>query len=131
MTAPGIHVDHANSLIIGWALVSEIDGEPVFNDHGTHFPADQQLLKAALAFAANGDGMVKLMHDGERAGQIAFIMPVTDEIAKANGFQSRVTGLLVGIRVDPAMLAKFESGELTGLSPAVHGPAEGWEIDDG
>ena len=38
------------------------------------------------------------------------------EIAKALDITTKRTGLLVGLRPDAAMLAKFKSGELSGFS---------------
>jgi hypothetical protein len=46
-----------------------------------------------------------------------FAFPMTTDIAKAFGVETKTTGLMIGLKPDNnAMLAKFKSGELTGFS---------------
>lgn len=134
MTSPGIYVE--DGVIYGFAVVSEVNGEPVYWGAGnTYVPSGQQLLKAAMhfaqdAFASDSVGKVLVNHEGESVGQLLFAWPLNPEINAAMGISCPLSGLLVGVKVDEATLSKFESGELTGLSPHVNGQAEVTEYDD-
>ena len=55
-------------------------------------------------------------HSRMSAGTIVHSFPLTTEIAKAMGVSSDKTGWMVACAPDPAMLAKFKSGDLTGFS---------------
>lgn len=131
MTARGIHIDKANTLIFGWAVISEIDGQEFFNVHDTHVPANQELLKAAMDYATDRDAKVLMNHTGAPVGELLFAFPVTSEIAAAMGFTSKFNGLLVGIKANETLLAKFEDGTLTGFSPFISGESEVTETIDG
>jgi hypothetical protein len=120
MSAPGIFVDRANQLIFSWAMVSEVNGAPHYNTNGTHFDPSG-LLKAALGYALDGNGTILKNHEGGTVGKVCFIFPVTTEVAKAMGFGSKLTGILLAIRPDDmTMLDQFESGQLTGFSSPDH-----------
>ena len=73
------------------------------------------MLKAAADFAA-GARPGKEMHSGPDVGQHVFLFPMTGEIAKALGIETKKTGLLIGYKPPADMLAKFKSGEFTGFS---------------
>lgn len=109
-----LKVDEGLGLVMGHAIVCNIDGEPYFDLQGDHIPEDS-MLKAALDFMENSR-MAKEMHDGEAAGQVVFAFPLTTEIAKAFGIETKVTGLMIAMRPDKDMLQKFQLGELTGFS---------------
>ena len=121
-------------IVFGWAIICTIDGQPYFDLNidrdgplmGQRVPEnvpDDVMLRAAAEFAKTarpGNDM----HDGPDVGTFDFIFPLTAEMAQAFGIQTRVTGLLVGYRPTPDLLAKFKSGERRGFS------IEGWR-DDG
>lgn len=114
-------VDEALGIVIGWAIVCTKNGEPYFDLQDDHIP-DNSMLKAAADFMLNSR-MGCEMHardangEVEPNGDIVFAFPLTAEIAKALEIDTPQTGLLVGWKPgDPASLAKFKSGELTGFS---------------
>ena len=49
-------------------------------------------------------------------GWCSFPWPMTEDIAKAFGIETEKTGLMIAIKPDEAMLAKFRDGTLTGFS---------------
>ena len=101
-------------MVIAYAIVCSQFGEPYVDRHGDHIPEDV-MLRAAKRFAQSAR-LAKVMHEGDQAGTVDFIMPLTDDIKKAAGLDGPVTGLLVGIRPDPALVEKVESGELNDIS---------------
>jgi hypothetical protein len=113
-------VDAELGLVFGWAIVSNIEGEPYFDLQDDHIP-EPVMLKASAAYMA-GDRVAGDMHqwvDGKplQIGKILFAWPVTQDVSKAVGINSKQTGLLIGMKVDtPEVLAKFKSGEYTGFS---------------
>ena len=79
------------------------------------------MLKSALDFMENSQ-VAREMHgktpEGQRkqAGTVVFAFPLTADIAKALDIETSTTGLLIAVKPDATMLAKFKSGELTGFS---------------
>ena len=107
-------------LVVGYAIVSKIEGELYFDHHGDHIPEDS-MLKASVDFMKNyrvsGD-MHQRNEDGtaKKDGDVVFAFPLTEEIAKSLDIEVKKTGLIVGIMPSVAVLDKFESGEYTGFS---------------
>lgn len=109
-----LKVDDNLGLVLGWAVVCKVEDTEYFDTQGDHIPEDA-MLKAATDFMLNsrtaGD-----MH-AKADGKIVFCWPMTSDIAKAFGFTTKQTGLLVAMKPDsPEILAKFRSGEYTGFS---------------
>lgn len=109
-----IKFDENLGLVLGWAIVCKEDGEPYFDTQGDHIPEDA-MLKASAEFMAHSR-VAKEMHRGDPVGAFVFAFPVTDEICKAMGIESRRTGLMVGVRPSADVLAKARAGKLTGFS---------------
>lgn len=109
-----VKVDEKLGLVFGFAIVSKIDGEDYFDLQGDNIPEDA-MLKAALDFMVNSR-VAKEMHSGDAAGTVVFAFPLTTDIAKALEIETKQTGLLIAMRPDVGMLAKFASGEFTGFS---------------
>lgn len=108
-------VDRALGLVLGWAIVCKVDGQPYFDLQGDHIP-EEVMVKAAAEFMENSRA-AKAMHAGPDRGSILFAMPMTEEIAKAYGFDTGGKyGLMVAAKFDEGVLAKFDSGEYTGFS---------------
>jgi len=121
-------VNEELGLVFGFSIVCKVKGEDYYdlniekNAKGEwervpeHIP-EQTMLKAAHDFA-KGARPGNDMHDGPDTGQYAFLMPWTAEIAKAFGYDGvpPMTGLMVAYHAEPAVLAKFKSGEYTGFS---------------
>lgn len=108
-------VDRALGLVLGWAIICKVDGQPYFDLQDDHIPEDV-MLKASAEFMENSRA-AKAMHAGPDRGSILFAFPMTEEIAKVYGFDTKgKTGLMVAAKFDDEVLAKFDSGEYTGFS---------------
>jgi hypothetical protein len=108
-----------------WAFTStNPDGSAHFDHHGDTI--DRDFIKAAMDFMVDGGGAVDEMHDGEARpdARVAFAFPMTPEIAKAFGIETKTTGLMVALKVSDEQLAKLKSGEYTGVSIAGLGTRE-------
>jgi hypothetical protein len=108
-------VDRALGLVLGWAIICKVDGQPYFDLQDDHIPEDV-MLKSSAEFMENSR-VAKEMHAGTAKGSILFAFPMTEEIAKVYGFDTGgKTGLMVAAKFDEEVLAKFDSGEYTGFS---------------
>lgn len=107
-------IDKKHGLVFGWGIVCKENGVDYVDVQDDHIPEDS-MLEAAADFA-KGARPGKEMHSGDDVGQHVFLFPLTSDIAKALGIETKKTGLLVGYMPPPDMLAKFESGEYTGFS---------------
>jgi len=108
-------VDDELGVVFGWAIVCKVDGEPYFDTQDDHIPEDA-MLKASLDFALSGaEG--KEMHKGDPDGEMIYRFPLTDQIKKAMGIESKLSGLIVGYKPNsPEILEKFRDGTYTGFS---------------
>lgn len=108
-------VDRALGLVLGWAIVCKVDGQDYFDLQGDNIP-EEVMLKGAAEFMENSRA-AKAMHAGPDRGSILFAFPMTEEIAKVYGFDTKgKSGLMVAAKFDDGVLAKFDSGEYTGFS---------------
>lgn len=120
-----LKVQEELGLVIGYAIVSKVDGSEYFDLQGDHIP-EQVMLKAAMDFAQNsrtagemhrGTPEEKLEATATKRGEVVFVWPMTEEIAKSFDIEPRITGLMIAMKPDdPAMLDKFRKGEYTGFS---------------
>lgn len=108
------NIDKVHGLVFGWGIICKENGVDYFDVQEDHIPEDA-MLDAASDFAKNARPG-KDMHSGEEVGQHVFLFPLTTDIAKALGITTEKTGLLLGFKPPPDMLAKFISGEYTGFS---------------
>ena len=113
--------DEELGLIFGFAIVSNIEGEPHFDLQGDHIPEDS-MLKAATDFMANS-GVAAEMHerddDGNPVpiGKVLFAWPMTSDIAASLGIVTKRTGLLIAIKPEgDEALAKARDGRYRGFS---------------
>lgn len=114
-----IKVDEGHGLVLGWAIVCKRDGEDYVDLQNDHIPEDA-MLAASVDFMQNSR-VAKEMHAGESKGSIVFAFPMTTDIAKAFGVETKTTGLMVAMKPDSAdMLAKFRDGTYTGFSIGGH-----------
>lgn len=110
-----LKVDDSLGLVLGWAIVCKKDGADYWDLQDDHIP-ESSMLSAAVDFMQNSR-MAKEMHGGESAGSVLFAFPMTEDIAKAFGIETKTTGLMIAMKPDDdAMLAKFRDGTLTGFS---------------
>lgn len=107
-------LDAEHGLVFGWAIICKENGVDYFDVQDDHIP-EGAMLKASSEFMA-GSRMAKEMHEGGEAGSYLFMWPLTEDIAKAMELTTKRTGLMVGYKPPPAVLAKFKSGEYTGFS---------------
>ena len=102
-------IEETLGLVMGWAMVSDVDGADYFDLQDDHIPQDV-ILKSSVDFMENSR-VIKEGHDGSQRGHVVFAFPVIDETCKAFGLTCEKRGLMVAVRPDDEMLAKFKSGE--------------------
>ena len=113
-------VDEELGLVFGWAMICAEKGQDYFDLQGDNIPEDV-MLKSTLDFMENSQ-VAREMHgktpgsQRKQAGTVVFAFPLTADIAKAMDIETSTTGLLIAVKPDAAMLAKFKTGELTGFS---------------
>lgn len=118
-TARVVKVDRQHGIVFGWAIVSTEGEQPYFDTQGDCID-ESAMLDAAVEFAkvrAAGD-MHERDADGNPVvrGEVLFVYPLTAEMAKALEITTKRTGLLIGMKPEPDVLAKFASGDYTGFS---------------
>lgn len=109
-----LKVDTDLGLVFGWGIVCKKDGADYFDLQNDHIPEDA-MLSAATDFMAHSR-VAKEMHTGDAAGSIVFAFPMTAEIAKAYGVETRDSGLMIAMKPDADMLERFRDGTYTGFS---------------
>jgi cation transport regulator len=108
-------VDDSLGMVFGWAIVSEINGEPYYDTQSHYIPSD--VAMKSFAKYMQGERVAKAMHKGERIGSAVFGWPMTPDIMKAMGLQSDKTGVMIAMKPDGAAILKnYQSGEWTGFS---------------
>lgn len=108
-------VDTKLGLVFGFALVCKQDGADYFDAQDDHV-SEEEMLSAATDFMSEAR-LAKEMHGREPGeGTVVFAFPLTTDVAKALGIESRMTGLLIGMKPDAETLKKFEDGTYTGFS---------------
>ena len=118
-----LKVDEGHGLVLGWAIICKKDGADYFDLQDDNIPEDS-MLGAAVDFMQTG-AMAKDMHTGAGKGTVLFAWPMTTDIAKAFGIETKTTGLMIAMKPDSAeMLGKFRDGTYTGFSLG------GWRIKD-
>jgi len=114
-----IKVDESLGLVLGWAIVCKKDGADYWDLQEDHIP-ESSMLSAAIDFMQHSR-VAKEMHSGESAGSVLFAFPMTEDIAKAFGIETKTTGLMIAMKPDgDDMLVKFRDGTLTGFSIGGH-----------
>ena len=107
-------VDESLGLVFGWGIICTEDGQPYFDLQRDH-AREKAMVKAVTKFMKEG-APAKEMHRGGDRGSVVHSMPMTSDIAKAFGIETKTTGWMIAMAPDKEMLAKFVSGELTGFS---------------
>jgi hypothetical protein len=109
-----LKVDDGLGLVFGWAIVCKQDGTDYFDTQGDHIPEDSMM--SALTDFMQHSRVAKDMHQGEEIGPIVFAWPMTADIAKAMGIETKTTGAMIAMKPPAAILAKFRNGDYTGFS---------------
>lgn len=107
-------------LVFGWGIICTEDGAEYFDTQGDCIPEDA-MLAATTDFMKNAR-LNGVMHartgDGDvvKAGTTVHSMPLTADIAKVFGIETKKTGWMLAVAPEPNMLAKFKDGTFTGFS---------------
>lgn len=102
-------------LVFCWAFTSKVAGKDYYDLHDDNI--DEDFIKACADFMQDG-GLTDEMHDSNPDGRVIFGMPMTPEIAKTYGIETDTSGFMVALKPSAEVLAKFKSGEYTGVSIA-------------
>jgi hypothetical protein len=111
-------VDTELGLVFGWGMVSSEDGKDYIDVQGDHC-TDAFILKTSADFMMNSRAGNE-MHAGPDSGSYVFAFPLTKEIAKAFGIETKKFGLMLAYKPTPDVLAKFKDGTYTGFSIEGH-----------
>ena len=135
-------VDSKLGLVFGFAIVCKLNGEPyydsgsldtndntVYSDHVTEqamlegvtdFMKSQRIATDMHERVLDADGNQVLDADGRaipvQKGIVVHSFPLTTDIAKALGIETKMTGWLVAMAPTADVLKKFESGALKQFS---------------
>jgi hypothetical protein len=124
-----LKVDDTLGIVLGWAIICNTgvniskgeEGEPYFDKQGDHIP-EYSMLEATTDFMLHSRKAGE-MHwkdkDGEAIGKgvVVFCWPMTAEIAKAFGIETKQTGLMIAMKPEEdEILEKFRTGEYKGFS---------------
>lgn len=107
-------VDQGLGLVFGWGIICKEDGEDHYDLQGDHIPEDV-MVEATSDFMENAR-VAKDMHVGDQHGVIVHSFPLTGDIAKAMGIETKKTGWMVAMKPCEAVLAKYVDGTYTGFS---------------
>lgn len=110
--------DKGLGLCFGWFAFSKKGGEPYIDAHGDHFPEDE-FVKAVDALMARpaADREINVDHAGGARGVICTAYAVTEEIAKAHGWDTGGDyGIVGSFRPDAELLKSIQAGEMFCLS---------------
>lgn len=131
-----VKVDEKLGIVLGFANVSLVDGAPWVDSQGDA-TSESELVKIAAEYAEAG-AAVDEMHDEQPVdgAKTVFLFPLTSDIATSLGIGDiEKTGILIGVKVPPTMLAKFTGAngaapEYTGFSIGGTGTREPLEKRD-
>tara|TARA_R110000868_G_scaffold249005_3_gene505537 strand:+ start:2356 stop:3171 length:816 start_codon:yes stop_codon:yes gene_type:complete len=103
-------VDAEQRLAYGYGIVATVDGKVVTDSQDDQIVDFASMEKAALDYAISSRSG-KLMHKGEAAYSVPFIMPMTSEIAKSLGMTVKKEGVIIAMHF-----------------PATEAGDKGWEM---
>jgi hypothetical protein len=109
-----LKVDEGLGLVFGFAIVCKVDGVDYFDTQEDNIP-EESMLHATTDFML-AKRVAKEMHTGDQVGDIVFAFPLTTDIAKSLDIVTKRTGLLIGMKPEKSVLAKFKNGTYTGFS---------------
>jgi hypothetical protein len=105
----------SEGLVYGWGIVCTIDGQKYKDLQGHHIREDA-MLKATSQFMLI-ERTSKDMHSGDRRGVVVHSWPMTADIAKQFGIETKQTGWMVAVKFfDDELTQKFRTGERRGFS---------------
>lgn len=101
-------------LILGFAMICKEGGEEYVDLQDDHIP-EHSMIESAIDFMESSREL-RTMHTEKKSGEVVFAFPLTAQIAKAYGFETNKTGLMIGVRPDSVTLERAKKGEFTGFS---------------
>jgi hypothetical protein len=119
-------IDDSLGMVFGYSIICKVNGQDYYDlnidltgpHKGQRVPEhipESTMLKAAVEFMQTSR-VGNVMHSGPDQGTYVFAFPLTADIAKAMGIQTKVTGLMIGFKPPPDLLAKFKDGTYKGFS---------------
>jgi hypothetical protein len=93
-----IKIDEEHRILYGWGSVTTFKGELVVDRQGDAI--ETETMHKAVNEFMKGVRVGKLMHNGEKVGQIVHSFPITKEICAALGIQSDMEGWITGYYVE-------------------------------
>lgn len=108
-------VDEELGLVFGWGIVCKDESGADYRDSQDNHIPEAAMVHATTDFMKT-ERMAGEMHTRMDAGTILHSFPLTGDIAKAMGIETKKTGWMIAMAPDPAMLAKFADGTFTGFS---------------
>ena len=122
ITVKVLKTDSTSPLVYGWGSICKVrDASGALVDYrdtdNEEFPED--VTEAAWRDFMLNSRQMDVQHDEQPMGRVVYAMPMTEDIAKAFGVLDALdrTGVMVGVQIDdPALIAKFRSGDYTGFS---------------
>lgn len=110
-----VKVDETHGIVFGWAIICKNGDCDYFDVQGDHIP-EEAMLGAAVDFMKNSR-VAGEMHEKEEGGSVVFAMPLTADVAKAFGIETKTTGLMIGMKPEnPETIEKFKNGHYNGFS---------------
>lgn len=107
--------DQERRIAWGWASVSTVDGNPLYDLHGDYISTDEMVKMADDFMVSTRDGLE--MHKGNPIGYVLHSMPVTKELAESIGMSTKTEGWLVGMKiVDDKIWEDVKTGKYRAFS---------------
>ena len=108
--------DDEARIVYGWGNKITKDGEVVYDLQGDSI-SPQELVTATTEFMKSADRHSLNMHQGEPVGKVVHSFPLTYDIAKALGLETKDEGWLVGVHVtDDKTWEMVKAGDLAAFS---------------
>ena len=111
-----IKTDEERKIAWGWASVSTIKGEPVYDAHGDHIPSvEMEKMADFFMLSVYREGLE--MHKGNPIGHVLHSFPVTKELAEVFDMKSDYEGWIIGMKVESdAVWDAVKSGKYSSFS---------------
>lgn len=124
-----LKVDAGRRLVFGYAMVSVDKGRLYVDSDKSYIPQDV-VFDSAIDFMLHSRKSDE-MHDERTKGDVLFAWPFLDGIGDQFPLPADGTrGLAIGVQFQPAVFAKFESGEYTGFSTGGNAMARFYSSED-
>lgn len=110
-----VKFDEERRIVWGWASVSTIGGELVYDTQGDSITPDE-LSKAADEFMLDVR-VAKAMHEGGQVGEVIHSFPLTKELGDALGVASDREGWIIAMKIhDDEIWKDVKAGKLRAFS---------------